>query len=143
MDAGRSRAKAPGKHEWNSYENYCIAHESVLDTHRHPFINSHSVQIGLYAFFDSLLVVVWGEIECPNGIILTVEKYAETRVVGSGRRQRLQARTFSFRYNAHKKGHHPLLRYDNSHADDEYHAHYYDDATGIETENRPLTREEM
>lgn len=140
MDAGRSRPSAAGKHEWNSYESYCIAHENVLETH--SFIKSHNVTIDLVDYQGSLYVVIQGEIRCRNNVVLTVEKYAETDWRGR-RNPQLWARTFSYRYNAHKGGAHTLLRYDNSHDFEDYHVHRYDPEAGALLETRALSRDEM
>ncbi|MCH7511221.1 MAG: hypothetical protein IIB19_02530 [Chloroflexi bacterium] len=138
MDAGRSRQRATGKHEWNSFENYRDIHEKVLE--EHPLIQSHSVVIQLFEFDDDVLVAVKGEIRCTNGIILEVEKYGDCELRG---KSRLWVRTFSYRYNAYIPGKHTVLRYDNGHGVDEYHTHRYDPKAGREGPAQLISREDM
>jgi hypothetical protein len=88
-------------------------------------------------------VVVAGEVRCRNGVILEVEKYAETE---RRARSRLFVRTYSYRYNAYLPGNCTVLRYDNGHGDDfqEYHAHPYDAKAGEAVKvGRRITRDEM
>jgi hypothetical protein len=141
MVSGGSGAAQGSKHEWNSYESYCIAHENVLS--RHPFIEDHSVAIELFEFEDGRAIVsVAGAIYCGNSVILEVEKYAETKWRGR-RNPRLWARTFAFRYNAHLPRQETVLRYDNGHSLDEYHMHAYDERLGKAGPAIRISREEM
>ena len=140
MVSGGSGAARGSKHEWNSYESYCIAHENVLS--RHPFIQDHTITIGLLESDDGTIVAVAGTIYCRNGVILEVERYARTEWRGQ-RNPRLWVRTFAFRYNAHLPRQETVLRYDNGHSLDEYHVHAYDQRLGKAGSARRISRQEM
>jgi hypothetical protein len=140
MVPGGSGVTRGRKHEWNSYESYCIAHENVLA--RHTFIQDHTIAIRLLEADDGTIAAVVGTIYCRSGVVLEVEKYAMTEWRGR-RTPRLWARTFAFRYNAHLPGQETVLRYDNGHSIDEYHVHAYDVRLGKAGPARQISREEM
>lgn len=138
MDASRSRSKPTGKHEWNSLENYGFLTERHLE--KHPLIESHDVALEILEVDDQLIVAVYGTIHCRNGVILEVEKYAETKVIGG----RTWVRMYSYRYNAYLPGKCTVLRYDNGHAEDEYHVHPFDPQTGeAAKEGKLIARNDM
>ena len=52
-------------------------------------------------------------------------------------RERREVRTFSFRYHALVRGKGvSILRYDNSHGEDDYDRHIYDVNTGVQTRTK-------
>ena len=140
MAPSRSSSKPSGKHEWNSFENYRDLLERYLAT---PLIESHDVEIIAYEIDGETFVAITGSIRCRNGIVLDVEKYADTELRGTSN-PRLWVRTYSYRYNAYIPGKCTVLRYDNGHDFEEYHAHPFDPSTGEAIKvGKRITREEM
>lgn len=144
MDAGSRSAHEdqPDPHGWNTVENFLLVHEKGLENH--PCID-HSKQNSLsfeqYDLEGNSYFVLYGAVFCIHDVIVEVAKYYETRVLDG----RLQLRGFSYRYNAHVRNGHNLLRYDNGHADapDEFHRHEFDPDSGLEKEKRILSRHEL
>lgn len=116
------------KHGWNTLENYTTIYHNCLD--EHPFID-HSYplpEIELYYSeeYHTLYAFIEGQIHCKNDVIVDVRKAFDTREVDG----RLQIRCFRYCYNAHLKGKHNIIRYDNSHRLRDYHKHIFDITTG-------------
>lgn len=141
MATGRSRDEPADKHEWRSWEDYRALYEGCLT---HPVVQSHDLRLYTYRQVKGQTVLVAeGTIICRNGVRLEIANYADCQRRGK-RSSRLWVRTFSFRYNAYIPGRCTVLRYDNGHGEDEYHAHPYDAATGEAVQQgRRISREEM
>ena len=144
MDAGSLRAQQdrPDPHGWNTLENFRDIHEKRLA--EHPFVDHSTpdtLRLDEYELSGDTYFVLWGEVYCHHNVIVEVTKYYESRVLTG----RVQIRGFSYRYNAHVRGGHNVLRYDNGHDDapDEFHRHAFDLVTGDETEKRVIARYEL
>lgn len=80
-----------------------------------------------------------GEIVCADSVIIEVDKYLDVRQSGRGVDE---VRGYFYRYHGYVRGGANLLRYDNSHAEDEFHRHEYDVTIGEQTQTI-LTREDL
>lgn len=78
---------------------------------------------------------------CRSGIVIDVTKHLDVR---RGRHHD-EVRGILYRYHAHVRGGHNILRYDNQHDDapDEFHRHEFDLATGQERSRLTIEREQM
>jgi len=144
VDAGPhgSQQDRADPHGWNSVENFLYLHEKYLA--EHPFVDHGTSDTLVFERFElhgTTYFSLSGQVYCHHGVIVDVAKYYESRVVGG----RDQMRGFSYRYNAHVRNGHNVLRYDNGHPDapEEFHRHRFDPATGEEIERHILTRHEL
>ncbi len=121
MDASLSRASITRQvdpHNWNTWDSYQTIHEIRLA--EHSFVDQetpNTLQFG--NFQDSGGLSLRGEIYCLRGVVLEVDKWFESRYFGPLRK----IRGYSYRYAAWVQGGHPVLRYHNVHAHDDYYHH--------------------
>ena len=85
-------------------------------------------------------IIIRGNVYCPRGVILEVEKRMDVRHSRGHRR----VRTFSYRYAAWVENLGPVLRYHNLHGDlDEYHHRILDPRTGETVFHETLERRQF
>lgn len=140
MASMRPSTENPGRHGWNTFENYKHINERRLD--EHPFVENSEVTFSEIEAEGGLFIVMDAIVHCRKNVILEVTKYFETMRRGRGE-GRLYVRTQSYRYNAWIRGKHNILRYDNAHDLDDYHGHRYDPSTGNLITRSPMSREEF
>lgn len=140
MASRLSGTQNPGRHDWNTFENYGHINERRLD--EHPFVESSEVTFSEIEAEGDLFIVMDATVHCRKNVVLEVTKYFETMRRGRGE-GRLYVRTQSYRYNACFRGKHNILRYDNAHELDEYHGHWFDLETGHPIDWRAMSREEF
>lgn len=139
MDAGLSRSSIPYRndpHDWNTWDHYLNIHERRLEDH--PFVD-HSIPntLEFLEIGNNGGLSLQGRVYCFRKVILEVEKYYESRYLGSLRR----IRCYSYRYAAWTEGGNPVLRYHNVHRnDDHYHHRAFDPLTGQEALHETLFR---
>lgn len=139
MDARFSRSSIPERrdpHDWNTWDNYHTIHDIRLGDH--PFVDWSREQTLNFSEEDEGTIVQRGSIFCSNDVVVRVRKYLETHRTNKGL---LRVRGFSYRYVAWVQGHHPLLRYHNTHLyDDDYHHRVFNWRTGEEVLYETLER---
>lgn len=134
MDSERSGKR----HGWNTLENYVHVHQSALE--QHDFVIEDRTEFVRYTDAGRGAVVhLTGEIVCAGGVIIEVDKYLDVRQSSRGVDE---VRGYLYRYHGYVRGGPNLLRYDNSHAEDEFHRHQYDVGTGGQTQTI-LARENL
>jgi hypothetical protein len=116
------------EYEWQSYEDYLTANANTLDKDPDSFLGDHTVETNLeYGPRGSIVAVTKGDLLCHRNVEVAVEIYAETRKLK--RPSRREMRVISVRYNAHIRGRHAILRYDDHGAGNEdWHVHRWDTA---------------
>lgn len=139
---GATPLRGGDPHGWNSVENFRHIHETRLA--EHPFVDHnkpHTLILEEYEVDENVYLSLCGEVYCYHNVIVEVAKYYDTMNFGG----RLNLRGFSYRYNAHVKNGHNVLRYDNGHkeAPEEFHRHEYDPENGVPRETKLLTRYEL
>jgi len=151
LDAGRANRKKLKKrqqrgikdrHGWNTLESYkqvyltkVGGHPFVDDSHPLPEIKLISSENGQF-----IKAGLEGRIYCNNNIVLEVRKHFNVRYLNNGL---IKIKGVYYCYNAHISGNSNILRYDNSHGDDDYHKHEFDLATGKEKNKINLTRHQF
>ena len=122
----KARSGTREKHGWLRLDRYRHIHQSGLK--RNSFVLADNTD-----FTDARsdgVVELTGTIECVSNIVIQVDKYMSVR----RRRGRLEVRTFSYRYHALIRGTGvSIIRYDNSHGEDDFDRHIYDLETGVQT----------
>lgn len=144
MDAGLSRAgivQPNDPHDWNSFDHYRTIHEKRLA--EHPFVDEtrqDTLEFTMHEFEGVVFMSQVGQVYCRHGVILEVEKWFETREVGT----LLQIRCFSYRYVAWTQGGSSILRYHNLHDDDNEYIHrVFNPQDGSQVLYETLTREQF
>jgi hypothetical protein len=132
--------KHVNRRDWNLYEDYKRIHERKLAGY--SFILGSSQAFNEIEWDGRLFVVYEGEFALPEGMTLQVTKAFETKRMGPGRGS-LYVRGFSYRYNAHIRGKHTVLRYDNNDDFDDYHGHWWNKETGELLKRRSMSRDEF
>ena len=127
------------KHGWLRFDSYQEIHVGALD--RHDFVLTDETTFTRLDEGGAVSYVLEGLIHCGGGIVIDVTKLLAVRT----HRQREEVRGVSYRYNAHVRGGHNILRYDNGHADspDEFHRHEFNPHTGVERSRSVLDRQGM
>jgi hypothetical protein len=128
------------RHGWNLYEEYKRINERKLE--EYSFVLGSKLAFKEIEEGGELVVIYEGELQLPKGVTLQVRKAFQTKRMGPGRGS-LYVRGYSYRYNAHIKGKHTVLRFDNGHHPDEYHGHWFDIETGDEIERRVMSRDDF
>ena len=127
------------KHGRLRFDSYQEIHEGALD--RHTFVLKDETSFTRLDESGTVSFLLEGAIHCAGEVVIDVTKLLAVRAS----RSREEVRGVSYRYNAHVRGGHNILRYDNGHIEspDEFHRHEFDPLTGRERSRSTLEREEM
>ncbi len=151
MDAGRANRKKfkkrqqrdiKDRHGWNTLEDYRQVYLSKVGSH--SFVDSNyplpTIELLVSENGQSIKARLEGDIYCHNNVILQVRKLFNVKYLNSGL---IKVKGVYYCYNAHIIGNNNILRYDNSHADEDYHKHEFDLATGEEKHKTALSRQQF
>ena len=142
MDARLQVSSIPKRrdpHDWNTWDNYRAIHDIRLE--EHSFIDWSREQTLGFDEEDEETIALRGSLFCLNDVVIRVRKFLETQRIGRGL---LRVRGFSYRCVAWVQNHHPLLRYHNTHLnDDNYHHRVFNWRTGDEVLYETLERHQF
>ena len=134
--ASKSRGEDP--HNWQTWDNYRTVHQIRLENH--PFLDPCKEQPLDFEEDEEESIWLVGLIYCLENVVVEVEKKLETQPLGS----LLQVKGSSYRYVAWVDGQNSILRYHNTHRNDDlYHHRVFNWRTGEEVFYETLERSQF